>query len=766
MGTPWARRKGAPLSGEACIRRRGRSEMWARVDACAYVATVCRSLGENVTAAGRGRNLAWSIAAVVMPLTLLAGGIYSLTVLLGASAWVRHTDEVRVKVAVLRGTLMDGETAARGYLLTGERPFLGPYEQTSAEWRQRLGELRRLTSDNSGQQRRLQELEEIITRELTNVEKMITGRESGGTVATLLPQMQQSKVTMDAARVLLADMEREEARLDAIRRTEATRRGELTMLLFGTGAALAVVIVTMIGRQRRSAELRRVRAEEEGRLLQDVFAGIEDGITLQDRTGKLIFANASAARMIGFPTVEALLGASLAEIMARFQIFDEEGRPFPLEKLPSRAILAGSRREETALIRYRLSATGEEKWSVTQSFPVRDGGGNVVRAIKLFRDVTHSRMSDERRKFLLRAVDELNSSLDYESTLAALARLAVPVLADWCGVDILEDGQVKRLATAHVDPSKMEFVAELERRYPSDPKSPNGVHEIMRTGQAQLMAEIPGELLRASAVDAEHLRLIEALELRSYMGVPLLVSGRVLGAITFAMAESHRIYTEDDLAFARAVADRAAPAIENAQLFRAVELARAATTKQLVAEEQRRREAEEQTRFAETFVGMLGHDLRNPLNAILMTTRLLAKRAPDDTGALVRIHSSAQRMANMVAQLLDLTRSRIAGGIPIDRKALDLGVLVTEVVDELARAYPAREIVWSAGAEAAASLDRDRVAQVVSNLVGNAVEHGDPARPVTVRLQATERTVTLTVHNDGPPIPPELLPALFEPFRR
>ncbi len=282
------------------------------------------------------------------------------------------------------------------------------------------------------------------------------------------------------------------------------------------------------------------------------------------------------------------------------------------------------------------------------------------------------------------------------------------------------------------------------------------------------MSEIPRELLTAAAVDQEHLRLIEQLELRSYVGVPLSVGGKVLGAITFVMAESHRVYGEDDLAFAREVADRAALAIENARLFREVEDARAAAAAQLVSEERRRHEAEEQTRFAETFVGMLGHDLRNPLNAIMMTTRLLRRMAtaPNEINAVERVRTSATRMSNMVGQLLDLTRSRMAGGIMIDKSPVDLCGVVSEVVDELRRAYPGRHIAWAGGAGVHADADRDRLAQVFSNLVGNALEHGDPARPVTVDLSTRREDVALTVHNHGPPIPSDRLPSLFEPFRR
>jgi signal transduction histidine kinase len=164
---------------------------------------------------------------------------------------------------------------------------------------------------------------------------------------------------------------------------------------------------------------------------------------------------------------------------------------------------------------------------------------------------------------------------------------------------------------------------------------------------------------------------------------------------------------------------------------------------------------------------MLGHDLRNPLNAIIMTARLLRRiaKAPNEMTAVERVASSAQRMSNMVSQLLDLTRSRLAGGIPIDKTPVDLCTIVSEVVDELRRAYPGRVIEWTGGVGVHARADRDRLAQVFSNLVGNALEHGDPHRPVTLDIRTADGDVTVAIHNHGAAIAAGRLADLFEPFR-
>ena len=168
--------------------------------------------------------------------------------------------------------------------------------------------------------------------------------------------------------------------------------------------------------------------------------------------------------------------------------------------------------------------------------------------------------------FLADASTELASSLDYQATLTKVAQLAVPTFADWCGIDVVEDSQLHRLAVAHVDPAKVQLARELAERYPTDPDAPNGAWKVMRTGRSELIAEITDEMLVAGAIDEEHLRIARDLHLRSALTVPLVARGKVLGVITWVLAESERLYTADDLALAEDLAKRAAIAIDNAEL--------------------------------------------------------------------------------------------------------------------------------------------------------------------------------------------------------
>jgi PAS domain S-box-containing protein len=174
--------------------------------------------------------------------------------------------------------------------------------------------------------------------------------------------------------------------------------------------------------------------------------------------------------------------------------------------------------------------------------------------------------------------------------------------------------------------------------------------------------------------------------------------------------------------------------------------------------------------FKEKFVGILGHDLRDPLQTVLATARLLASR-PDTSAELRkrldRIETSGVRMQRMIEQLLDLTRARLAGGIPVELTPapVDLGPLVTKIVDEVRGAQPQVAIEVVVQGDCAARIDPDRFEQVISNLVGNAVTHGD-GRGVLVSLASRSDEVVFAVHNGGRPIAPEMVPLLFSPFSR
>jgi PAS domain S-box-containing protein len=179
----------------------------------------------------------------------------------------------------------------------------------------------------------------------------------------------------------------------------------------------------------------------------------------------------------------------------------------------------------------------------------------------------------QRLAFVAEASELLGSSLDYEQTLARLARLSVPQLADWCAIDMVgPDGSIDRLAVAHEDPDKVVRALELQERYPPDPDDPHGVSFVIRTGEPEFLPELPEELLEEAIGDDDVLReIVKQLGLRSSICVPLNARGRTLGALSLIAAESHPPYTEADFELALELARRAGIAVDNARLFREAE---------------------------------------------------------------------------------------------------------------------------------------------------------------------------------------------------
>ncbi len=172
--------------------------------------------------------------------------------------------------------------------------------------------------------------------------------------------------------------------------------------------------------------------------------------------------------------------------------------------------------------------------------------------------------------------------------------------------------------------------------------------------------------------------------------------------------------------------------------------------------------------LADRFIGVLGHDLRNPLSAMLMAARLIAERtsSPEDRVLTSRIVHSGERMVRMIDEILDLARTRIGTGIPVLRSRGDLCDIVANVVDELRMAHPKRRIEWTWVGDGDGEWDFDRMAQAVSNITANAIEHGDAQKPVILRLRGRERAIELAVHNFGATIPPDQLATLFASYRQ
>jgi PAS domain S-box-containing protein len=330
------------------------------------------------------------------------------------------------------------------------------------------------------------------------------------------------------------------------------------------------VLVSVLTSSLRSARDRARRSTLEARRHQErlreseerfrlMVEGVKDyAIFMLDPGGRITTWNDGAERIEGYGE-EEILGRHFSS----FYPEEDVERGHPEEVL--RAALAEGRCGEEGI---KVRKDGSRFWASAVITTLRDRKGNLKGFSMVVHDTTERKHTDDVLRFLAESGATLSSSLDYRDTLANVARLAVPTLADWCAIDVMEeDGTVERLAVEHSDPEKVALAYELQERYPSNTETTRGIGKVLKTGEPDMMAEIPEELLDQAAMDVEHRAIMRELGLRSYMVVPMVARGRRHGAITLVSAESGRRYEESDLRLAEELARRAALAVDNAKLY-------------------------------------------------------------------------------------------------------------------------------------------------------------------------------------------------------
>ena len=399
---------------------------------------------------------------------------------------------------------------------------------------------------------------------------------------------------------------------------------------------------------------------------------------------------------------------------------------------------------------YRVVAPdGSVRWVWDRAFPIRDAEGRVYRVAGIAEDVDERKHAEDASRFLADASTALATVEDYRSTLQKVAGLAVPAFADWCAVDLVEEGgSLQRLAVVHVDADKVRLATELYRKYPPDPDEAHGAYRVLRTAEPEFVAEISDEVLAEVAQDEEHLRILRGLALRSFVCVPLRTRNKMLGVVTFVYAESGRRYEARDLTLAEELARRAAVAIENAGLYH---------------------ELKEADRRKDEFLATLAHELRNPLAPIRNGLQVL-RLAGQENGVVGEARSMMERQLSQMVRLVDdlLDVSRITRNkLDLKKQQVELAAVVQSAVET---SHP---LIDSAEHELSVTLppkvvhvyaDLTRLAQVFSNLLNNAAKYTEPRGRIELTAELQGAEVVVTVRDNGLGIPAEALPKLFQMF--
>jgi PAS domain S-box-containing protein len=599
----------------------------------------------------------------------------------------------------------------------------------------------------------------------------------------------------------------------------------------------------------------RLALRESREQLEAIMRTVDEGIVVQSATGGIVYANDSAARFVGFDSADDFLAADRAEVIDRFEMLDEEGRPLPPDELPGRRALRGEGGER--VIRYRVKATGEERWSIVRANPV-SAGSDAPLAVSVIHDVTEWKLVEERVKFLGRASELLNATLDVEQTLAAIAELAVPAFASHVTVDLYRDGALTCVGARHVDPDKTRMMIELRREYPPTvPEHP--VQRAIRSGKPQFVPDVQAEA-EAMAHDERHAKAIHELANTSGIVVPLRARGRTFGAITFGTVAPQPQFTEYDLALATEIGRRASAALDNALLYQASEerasasealefvddgvvlvdrgdvvrlinpaAARTFSVKPakavgrrlddvvedwqtvrdrlgtslrsrpgraemlpLVVQGRERWLSVSAVRFPggtvyafrdmteeraveqlkSDFVSTVSHELRTPLAAIYGAALTLQRddvrlEESQRSGLLDVISSEADRLARIVNDILWASRLD-SGQMSVAIESCNAEALTGRVVDAL-RAHAPDTVTLSIIAQPGlppVAADPDKLRQVLTNLVDNAVKYSPDGGEVRVALSTAGGRVRIRVEDQGLGIPAAEHTRIFEKFFR
>lgn len=359
--------------------------------------------------------------------------------------------------------------------------------------------------------------------------------------------------------------------------------GELTAVYYlicpnpnppwGEAEVTQVASLTRAAAQRaRSDQLidRITHAQEELSASRDevqaIVGGIASGIIAQSPEGNIVYANEVAAELLDWESADAMIGSNFSSVIDRLILRHEDGRPFRAEDVPSRRALRGEE-SPTALFRYIIKSSGEERWMFVRSEAILDASGSPTLAIAVIEDNTDRKRNEISQAFLAGASEKLSASLDFESAVRAVADSAVPAIADWCTIEMLgRGGAIETVEVAHSDPELTDQVRAFRANYPVDPSADFGPALTIRTGEPQLYANVDIDRFREFYGDEEQAQAVQRLSSRSSLTAPILVRGTPIGSITLALTRAGARYTDYDLDTVVELGRRAGIVLDNARM--------------------------------------------------------------------------------------------------------------------------------------------------------------------------------------------------------
>lgn len=479
-------------------------------------------------------------------------------------------------------------------------------------------------------------------------------------------------------------------------------------------------------------------------IADSILAGIvtisADAIICVDESQRIIFFNEGAENIFGYPAREIMHQPLEMLIPERYRATHSDH----VRRFGTSGVRARRMGERGQIIGLRKNGN---EFPAEAAISHLGSGSQMVYAVVL-RDVTERRRALETQEFLARSGEILSSSLSAEETFRNVTRLAVPYFADACVVNSYRKGELHGICVAHIVPGRAEEIERNRREHPIDPDGDHPVALVIRSGHT-LMWSNSAELAPIdNAAKAEVSDVFDSVPSAAII-TPLVARGQPLGVLSFYRRTGS--YDKNDLFLGEELARRSALAIDNARLYDQVNIG---------------------IRARDDMIGIVSHDLRNPVNAVKMLTGVMLDRERDTSlpAEMVEhvsvIRQAAEQMDGLIRDLLDVTRVE-AGSLAVDMRVENTEELLGDSLRTLAPVVQAKSLTLRLSAPddlPDVNADRERVAQALSNLVGNAVKFSPAGSTITVRVKVLESDIVISVSDSGQGMSAEQLSHAFDRF--
>lgn len=395
-------------------------------------------------------------------------------------------------------------------------------------------------------------------------------------------------------------------------------------------------------------------------------------------------------------------------------------------------------------------------------YPLKDSLGEVKEVVIIHQDVTDhvkSQMLRDREEalkaFMTQVKSHLMTSIEFEKVIDRIAEASIPFLADGCMFDIVEGHEIRRISMRHRDPKKQDIMLELQAKYPPTIDSPQPTSRCIRTGQAEFLKFIDPEIVKNNTFDDKHAQLITSINFHSHISVPLIIRGKVIGALNLFVGDGRPSFDERDFTAFQELARHASLAVDNAQLYR---------------------DSKKAIQLRDDFISIASHELRTPITSLNLQLEVLTnlvESLPDENESVKMMHkffgntkNQLKRLTRLVDDMLDISRIS-TGKLSLNLKNVYMNQLILDLMDRFREQLHSQNIEskFIHPEDITLICDPERIDQVVTNFMTNAIRYGGKT-PIHVYLEQDEDHVTIKVKDHGRGISKVDQERIFKRFER